>query len=156
MYQGLPARVAQSILTPTMERGIRGRGPQQDISYQPGGAGMAGGWGNPGGGAPGMGGGLTPDMLKRIQLYQMLMQNRGAGGMVNNPLTQAAQQMNPQMPGQQMQGQQGGGLMAMIMQNPQLLQWFMQQQQGGPGAFPQGGGGVTLAQLLGAPQGQPT
>lgn len=97
----------------------------------------------PGGAA----GGLTPDMLKRIQLYQAIMgMGRGAAGMQLNPNTN---NLINQL--------QGGGQQAQGIMNPQIMAllnyWQQMQQQGGPGQFPQGGGGVTLAQLLSPQQG---
>lgn len=112
-------------------------------------------WDDPSVGAGMMGGGLTPDMIKRIQLYQAIMGNRGAGGMQPNPNTNHL--MNQLQGGGQQQG-----MMGLSPQMMAMLQYYMQQQQQnqGSGYYPQGGGGVdlsTLAQLLRAPQqGQPT
>lgn len=129
---------------------------QQNISYQPGGSQM-----------PGMPwdqqNQMSPQDIARMRLMMQIIGARGAGGMAQNPFG-GGMQFGQNAPGgglaNQLANPGQGGLMAMIMQNPQLLQWFMQQQQGGPGgpggssgSFPQGGGGVTLAQLLGAPQG---
>lgn len=96
---------------------------ERPISYQPGGNQM-----------PGMLGDdqsrMSPQDMARLRLMMQILQNRGTGGMQQNPL----------MGG----GQQAFG--AQILQNPQLLQWLMQQQNGGVGNYPQGGGVVDLAQ----------
>lgn len=125
---------------------------ERPISYQPGGGQMPGmPWDDPSVGAGMMGGGLTPDMLRRIQLYQAIMgMGRGAGGMQPNPNTN---NLITQLQGG---GQQGS--MGMSPQMMAMLQYYMQNQVNNLGpqpggsmqgpAYPQGGG-VDLSTLLG-------
>lgn len=167
-YRGQAQDEAQEPQGKTYERGLtkqfRGnRYPrEQDINYQPGGSQMPGMLGDSAASGQSQ---MSPQDIARMRLVMQIMGNRGPGGMAQNPFG-GGMQFGQNAPGGGLAnqlanpGQQGGGLMAMILQNPQLLQWFM-QQQGGAGQFPQAGGGyqggVTLAQLLGAPQqGTPT
>lgn len=110
---------------------------------------MAGGWGNPDGGAPGQG--ITPEQLRQYQTLMRILNLRGTGGM-------PGMQQQAMTPGQlggaqgtqnlvnQLQGAGQQGLMGQLMQNPELLRYLMGMQ--GQQQFPQSGGGVDLGVMM--------